>query len=132
MKKKKVDKPKLKSKTTVAKVVRSKIPVVVELPINAIDMETYIENNRSTINEMLIKSFDYAVRKNFTGVEVFCFKDSNYVVIVNQKDFKDNLQNIFDYSLKNEHFEICAKAKKVIELIDKFSFVLGYKKIKPK
>jgi hypothetical protein len=132
MKKKKVNKPKTEVKKSIAKIRSSKVPVVVELPINAIDMETYVEDNRVMINEMLIKSFDYAVRKNFTGAEVFCFKNSNYIVVVNQKDFKDNVQNIFDYSLKNEHFEVCAKAKKVIELIDKFSFVLSYKKIKPK
>ena len=109
-----------------------KVPVVVELPTNPVDMENFVENNRSLINDMLVDSFDYAIRKNFSGIEVFAFKDSKYVVIVNRKDFRDNLQNIFDYSLENELFETCAKAKKVMELMDKFSFVMSYSKTKPK
>lgn len=112
--------------------VLKKTPVVVELPTDPVDMENYVEKNRSTINELLVASFDYAVKKNFGGIEVFCFQDSNYVVVVARKDFRDNLQNIFDYSLKNEQYEICAKAKKVIDVLDKFSFVANYKKIKPK
>jgi hypothetical protein len=109
-----------------------KTPVVVELPSNSVDMENYVEKNRVSINESLVDSFDYAVKKNFCGAEVFCFQNSNYVVIVARKDFRDNLQNIFDYSLKNENFEICAKAKKVMDVLDKFSFVMNCKKIKPK
>ena len=109
-----------------------KIPVVVELPTNPVDMENFVEKNRILINEMLVDSFDYAVRKNFSGIEVFAFKGSSYVVMVNRKDFKDNLQNIFDYSLENEIFETCAKAKNVMELMDKFSFTMSCKKDKPK
>ena len=123
MKKKK----KSSSKPTSSK----KVPVVVELPTNPVDMENFVEQNREIINEMLVDSFDYAVRKSFNGIEVFAFKNSNYVVVVNRKDFKDNLRNIFDYSLENQHFETCAKAKKVMELMDKFSFIMSCKKSKP-
>lgn len=117
-----------KKKTSSKPKTSKKVPVVVELPTNPVEMENFVEQNRVTINEMLVDSFDYAVRKNFGGIEVFAFKNSSYVVVVNRKDFKDNLQNIFDYSLENEHFETCAKAKKVMELMDKFSFVVSYKK----
>jgi len=106
-----------------------KIPSVVELPTNPVDMEKYVKKNRISINDKLLDSIDYAIRKRFDGIEVFAFKNSNYVVLVNKKDFRDNLQNIFDYSLENEYFETCAKAKKVIELMDKHAFVVNIKKI---
>jgi hypothetical protein len=125
MKKKKASSPK-KPKST------KKIPVVVELPTGPAEMENFVNENRVLINEMLVDSLDYAVRKNFTGIEVFAFKNSSYVVIVNRKDFRDNLQNIFDYSLENQIFETCAKAKKVMDLMDKFSFSMSVKKTKPK
>jgi hypothetical protein len=109
-----------------------KLPVVVELPTNMVDMENYVEQNRVEINNLLVDSFDYAVKKNFGGIEVFCFKDSNYVVLVSRKDFQENLQCIFDYSLKEEQFETCAKAKAVMDRLNKFSFVMNCKKIKSK
>lgn len=125
MKKKKSSSPKVPK-------ISKKIPVVVELPANPDEMERFVEVNRVLINEMLVESFDYAVRKNFGGIEVFTFKGSNYVVMINQRDFRDNLQNIFNYSLENELFETCSKAKKVIELMDRLSFTMNFKKDKQK
>ena len=121
----------MKNKSNISKISK-KLPIVIELPTGSADMEDYVEKNRVAINEILVSSFAYAVDKNYRGIEVFCFKDSNYVVVINRKDFRENLQGIFDYSLKNEHFEICAKAKKVMDVLDKFLFVMNCKKTKPK
>jgi hypothetical protein len=108
-----------------------KTPVVIELPTGSLAMEYYLDKYRRDINDTLIDSFDYAVKKRFGGIELFCFENSNYIIIVNDKDFRDNIQNIFDYSLKNEDYDICAKAKKVMELLDRHKFVISFKKNKP-
>lgn len=125
----------MKKKTSnkkASKKASKKGPVVVELPNDYAEMESFVENNRVLINEMLVESFDYAVKKKFSGIEVFSFVGSDYVVVVNQQDFRDNLQNIFDYSLENELFETCGKVKKVMELMDRLSFTMKCKKDKPK
>lgn len=105
---------------------------IIELPSSNDEMEKYIDANRAQINEAIVDSVDYAIRKRMAAVEVFSFKDSKFVVLLNRKDFKENLENIFDFSLNNEHFEVCGKARKVIEKVDKFSYFFGYKKINNK
>jgi hypothetical protein len=125
---KKVKKPSASKKRAVSK----NSPVVVELPVDHIAMVEYLEKNREFINENLVNSFNYAVRKNMGGIEVFSFKGSNYVILVNKADFKDNLKNIFDYSIEAEMFETCAKVKRVLDLIDKFSFSMKATKPQPK
>ena len=105
---------------------------VTELPSNNEEMEKYLDENRVQINEAMIDNIDYAIRKRMAAVEVFSFKGSKFVVLINRKDFKENLENIFDFSLSNEHFEVCGKAKRVIEKVDKFSYFFGYKKINNK
>jgi hypothetical protein len=105
---------------------------VIELPSNNEDMEKYIDINREEINKMMVDNIDYALRKRMAAVEVFSFKNSNFVVLINRRDFKENLENIFEFSLNNEHFEVCGKAKKVIEKVDKFTCFFGFKKINNK
>jgi hypothetical protein len=102
---------------------------VIELPSNNDEMEKYLDEHRKEINETMVDSIDYAVRKRMSTIEVFKFKNSNFIVVVNRKDFKENLENIFNFSLNHEHFEVCGKAKMVMEKMEKISHIFEYKKI---
>jgi hypothetical protein len=102
---------------------------IIELPSNNDEMEKYIDGHRKEINESMINSIDYAIRKRLSTIEVFKFKNSNFVVIVNRKDFKENLENIFNFSLSHEHFEVCGKVKNVIEKMEKITHIFECKKI---
>lgn len=103
---------------------------VIELPSDNDEMEKYIEENRVDINKKMVDNIDYAINKRLGTVEVFCFKNSNFIVLMNRKDFKENLDNIFEFSLENEQFEVCVKIKKVIEKLDRLSYIYKYKKQK--
>jgi len=102
---------------------------IVELPSGNDEMEKYIDDHRKEINESMVDSIDYAIQKRLSAVEIFKFKNSNFIVVVNRKDFKENLENIFDFSLSNEHFEICGKVKMVMEKMEKINHIFEYKKI---
>lgn len=103
---------------------------IVELPSNNAEMEKYVEQNRTQINEKIVENIDFAVNRRLGGVELFCFKDSSFVVILNRKDFVESLENIFEYSLDREQFEVCGKVKKIMDKIAKLSYAFTYKKIK--
>lgn len=105
---------------------------VIELPSTNEEMEKFLDENRVKINEKMIDSIDYALKKRLTTVEMFRFKNSNFIVLINRKDFRENLENIFSFSLDNEHFEICVKVRKVIEKMDRMNHVFQYKKINKK
>ena len=90
-------------------------------------MEEFVLKNKQIMYKSIVTNIEAAINNRWGAVEVFSFEESNFVVVINRADFKENLQNAFDYSLENEHFEICAKAKKVIDKLDKISFVANYK-----
>ena len=118
-------------KKSESKVGKSKYQyAVVELPSNNDVMENYIHKNREEINERIVDAIEYALRNRLGGVEVFCFNGSNFVVVLNRKDFKDSLENIFEFGMEKEKFEICAKVKQLIRRMDKLSHISTYKKIK--
>lgn len=103
---------------------------VVELPSDNSAMENYIQKNREEINEKIVDAIEYAMHNRLGGVEIFCFKGSSFVVVLNRKDFKDSLENIFEFEMEKEKFEICAKIKQLILRMDKLSHISTYKKIK--
>lgn len=91
-------------------------------------MEDYVLAHRLEINEKIIDSIEYAVKHKLAGVEVFCFKGSNFVVVLHRKDFKESLENIYQFSMSKEKFEICIRVKKLIDLVNKFSFIYNCKR----
>ena len=93
-------------------------------------MEKYLEIHRKEINRRVVENIDYGIKMRLNAVEIFSFKNSNFVVLMNRKDFKENLQNIIDFSLKNQDFDVCKKAKMVMQKLDKVSIFFNYKKTK--
>jgi hypothetical protein len=103
---------------------------VVELPCDNSDMEKYVLENRKEINKKIVNTIDYAIAKRLGVVELFCFKNSNFIVVLQRKDFKESLETVFESSMNNQQFEVCAKIKKIISKMDKLSTIFTYKKIK--
>ena len=103
---------------------------VIELPASNAEMEKYLEIHRKEINLRVVENIDYGIKMRLSAVEIFSFKNSNFVVLMNRKDFKENLQNIIDFSLKNQDFDVCKKAKMVMQKLDKVSIFFNYKKTK--
>jgi hypothetical protein len=103
---------------------------VVELPCDNSDMEKYVQENRKEINNKMVNTIEYAVSKKLGGVELFCFKNSSFVVVLHSKDFKESLENVFESSMNNQQFDVCARIKKIISKLDRLSTIFTYKKIK--
>lgn len=103
---------------------------VIELPSSNKEMEEYVNVHRTEINDQILDSIDYALKNRLGNIEVFCFKNSSFVVMLHRKDFKESLENIFEFSLNNEEFGLCTKAKKLIDKFDKLGFVVQYKRNK--
>lgn len=107
----------------------SKKPTVRFLPSSNVDMENYIQDHRAELSEAIIDAIGYAVSKNLGGVEVFRFVKSNYTVLITKKDFKDNLDNIFNSSLATEDYELCAKIHNIRKFLSSPAFTKNQKSI---
>lgn len=117
-------------KTPNSKKSNSKVTVkheVVELPSDNKDMEDYVLSNRMEINQKILDNIEFALKNKLGVVEMFCFKNSNFVVVLNRKDFKESLQNVYDFSMSKEKFEVCIRVKNLISLVDKFGFIYNHK-----
>ena len=103
---------------------------IIELPASNAEMEKYLDIHRKEINLRILNNIEYAIDARMQSVELFSFKNSNFIVVMNKSDFKENLQNLVDFGMKNQDYEICTKAKKVIQKLDRLSVFFKYKKNK--
>ena len=51
-------------------------------------------------------------------VEVFNFKNSDFVITISREAFRDNIQNVYNFYLQSEKYELCGRVKHVEMLLD--------------
>ena len=83
------------------------------LPSDFSEMNSFIEKNKTTMTEQVVSSIEYAIEKKLEIVEVFRFKKSNFVITLSYETFRQNLQNVYDYYISTEKYELCARVKKI-------------------
>lgn len=103
---------------------------VIQLPSNNDEMEKYLDVHRKEINSRMVDNISYAIKYRLSAVEIFSFKNSNFIVLMNRRDFKENLQNILDFSMKQDDYATCIKTRKVMDRLNKLSYIFNCKKIK--
>lgn len=106
-----------------------KTRVVQELPKNNIEMERFINENRTELYKIVVDNIEYAMDNKEPSAEPFQFEGGSFVVLINQRSFGENLEHIFDYCLKNEQYELCAKIKTLMARIPIPRYTEQYKKI---
>jgi hypothetical protein len=83
------------------------------LPSNFNEMETHIIKNKTPMMEQVLSSINYALTKKLQFVEVFKFKESEFIVTLGFNGFKENIANIYEYYISTEQYELCNRVKKI-------------------
>lgn len=83
------------------------------LPADFLEMKNFIENNKVQMTEQVVSSIEYALEKKLSFVEVFSFKNSDFVITLPLENFKENLENVYNYYIETEKYELCARVKSV-------------------
>jgi hypothetical protein len=83
------------------------------LPSQFTAMESHLVKNKNAILQQVLNSIDYALAKKLQIVEVFCFKDSNFIITLSEDKFQENIANIYDFYIKTEQYELCKNVKQL-------------------
>jgi hypothetical protein len=90
----------------------STLPIYV-LPSDNKELQSFAIENKLDMMEQVILSIEFAVRWNLPLVEVFQFKNSDFVITISEKDFLVNLDNILTHYMKSETYEYCPRIVKL-------------------
>lgn len=86
------------------------------LPSNKDELRIFIEKYKVDMMEQVVSSIELAVRYKLPIIEIFQFKDSNFVVTMSPKEFDINLEHIYKFYLQTEKYELC---KRIVTLRQK-------------
>jgi hypothetical protein len=79
------------------------------LPSDNGELETFTRKFKIDMMEQVVSVIEYALKYHLPFVEVFEFKDSDFVITIPEKDFLTNLDNIYGFYVKNESYEKCPR-----------------------
>lgn len=80
------------------------------LPSTDKDIRVFINSKKTEMMEQAISSIEYAVDNNLPVVEIFQFKNSDFVILLSDNDYLPNVEHIYNYYLENEMYEFCGRA----------------------
>lgn len=98
------------------KLVKENEPYV--LPADDKELESFIRKYKLDMTQQVVSSIEFAIKNELPIIEVFQFKGSSFVVTITTKEFDSNLENIYNYYLDREHYELC---KRVLDLRGKIN-----------
>ena len=87
------------------------------LPSNFNELDTYVQSNKKELTQLVISSIEFALEKNLPVVEVFNFKNSDFVVTLSHAEFRENIDHIYNFYIKTELYELCSRVKQVESLL---------------
>lgn len=77
------------------------------LPSEHSELEIFSKEFKVDMMEHILNSIELAVEEDLPIIEIFQFKNSDFVITLSNRDYLTNLENIFSYFLKNEKYEHC-------------------------
>jgi len=79
------------------------------LPTNNEELSFFVKSYKVDMMEQIVSSIEIALQNDLSLVEVFQFKNSDFVITLSKKDYLVNLDNIFNYYMQCEAYEHCPR-----------------------
>ncbi len=79
------------------------------LPSDNKELQFFSQKFKTEMMEQVVNVIEFAVENSLPFVEVFQFKNSDFVITLSEKDYSTNLENIYSYYMKNESYEYCPR-----------------------
>lgn len=92
------------------------------LPSDFNELESYVQLHKFDLTERVISSIEFALEKNLPMVEVFNFKNSDFVITISREAFHENLQNVYKLYIQEERYELCNRVKRVESLLETVTY----------
>ncbi len=89
------------------------------LPGNNVELKDFISKNKIQLMENVLSSIEHALVKNLPNIAVFSFKNSDFIITLSKDTFKENVDMIYDYYIKEEKYEFCDRVKNINKLLEK-------------
>jgi hypothetical protein len=84
-------------------------PLNYVLPSDNKELQSFARQFKLGLMEQVVCSIEFALVNKLPLVEIFQFKNSDFVITVSEKDYLTNLNNIYAYYMEHEVYESCPR-----------------------
>jgi len=85
------------------------LPTLYVLPSESKDLQSFSQKYKVDMMEQVVGIIEFAVERSLPMIEVFQFKNSDFVITLSEKDYLTNLDNIYTYYMEKEVYEYCSR-----------------------
>lgn len=85
------------------------LPPLYVLPSENKELQFFSRKFKVDMMEQVVKAIEFAVEHRLPFIEVFQFKNSDFVITLSERDYLNNLANIYKYFLEKEVYEYCPR-----------------------
>lgn len=96
---------------------KNSTPSVYVLPSDTDDLTSFSKKFKTDMMEQVVNIIEFALNNELPLIEVFQFKNSDFVITISEKDYLTNLDNIYSYYLNNEMYEYCSRLVRLQKLL---------------
>lgn len=102
------------------------------LPSDLNEMEGFVQKNKTNLTEHVITAIEYAVDNSMETIQVFSFKDSDFLISISKDRFLQNVDNIYEEYLHLEKYELCGRITQLKAKMNTVSYSpdISYEKTK--
>ena len=88
-------------------------PPLYVIPSDNKELQSFSKEFKLDMMEQIVGTISFAVEHNLPIIEVFQFKNSDFIITLSEKDYLTNLNNIYTYYLLKEAYEYCPRIVKL-------------------
>ena len=89
--------------------IQSTLPPPYVIPSDNKELQSFSQKYKFDMMEQVVGTIAFAVEHSLPLVEVFQFKNSDFVITLSEKDYLTNLDNIYSYYIEKEAYEYCPR-----------------------
>jgi hypothetical protein len=97
------------------------LPPSYVIPSDNKELQFFSQKFKFDMMEQVVGTIAFAVEHNLSLVEVFQFKNSDFVITLSEKDYLNNLDNIYSYYIEKEAYEYCPRIVKLQKILQEKS-----------
>ena len=87
------------------------------LPATNDELRNFTKQFKVNMMEQVVASIEYALQNSLPLIEIFQFKNSDFVITIAEKDYLINLDPIFKYYLEREKYELCPRVTRLQKIL---------------
>lgn len=96
---------------------KNNTPPTYVLPSENSELQNFSKKFKLDMMDQVVNAVEFALEHELPLIEVFQFKNSDFVITLSEKDYITNLDNVYSYYMEREAYEHCPRVVRLLNTL---------------